>query len=138
MYVSMRHQIFHIHIYSVATRSGEPHNALHSSSYYTCIHNQYSVSSLVDEKTCTEGAVRLSGQRVNTNEGLLEVCINGDFGAGYGTVCSLGWDLIDAAVVCKQLGLPAGLCGYERVHTYVALQPTVYIFSALSRNLRRL
>ena len=28
----MRHQILHIHIYSVATRSGEPHNALHSSS----------------------------------------------------------------------------------------------------------
>ena len=25
------HQILHIHIYSVATRSGEPHNALHSS-----------------------------------------------------------------------------------------------------------
>ena len=30
----MRHQILHIHIYSVATRSGEPHNALHSSSIY--------------------------------------------------------------------------------------------------------
>ena len=28
----MCHQILHIHIYSVATRSGEPHNALHSSS----------------------------------------------------------------------------------------------------------
>ena len=31
----MRHQILHIHIYSVATRSGEPHNALHSSSNYS-------------------------------------------------------------------------------------------------------
>ena len=38
----MRHQILHIHIYSVATRPGEPHNALHSSSIYIwymmCLH----------------------------------------------------------------------------------------------------
>ena len=40
----MRHQI---HIYSIATRSGEPQNALHSSSninqnyYYTVVHEYY-------------------------------------------------------------------------------------------------
>ena len=33
----MRHQILHIHIYSIATRSGEPHNALHSFSYSSYI-----------------------------------------------------------------------------------------------------
>ena len=33
-------------------------------------------------------------------EGRLEVCVNGV----WGTVCSSGWNTIDAYVACKQLG----------------------------------
>ena len=44
----MRHQI---HICSVATRSGEPHNALHSSSYNTCMY-MYTYACTLHRSTC--------------------------------------------------------------------------------------
>ncbi len=44
--------------------------------------------------------VRLVDGR-NTNEGRLEVLVDGK----WGTVCSQGWTLLEALVVCQQTGL---------------------------------
>ena len=48
--------------------------------------------------TCSEGDIRLIG---GTNQGRVEICYNNI----WGTVCSSGWEDVDAQVVCKQLGL---------------------------------
>jgi hypothetical protein len=49
---------------------------------------------------CIDGHIRLAGGR-DTNEGRVEVCSNGVWGA----VWNGGWDSLDATVACRQLGL---------------------------------
>jgi deleted-in-malignant-brain-tumors protein 1 len=49
----------------------------------------------------TEGEVRLVDGIID-NEGRVEVCTNGIWGA----ICSQGWDTTDAHVICTQLGYP--------------------------------
>ncbi|CAH1277686.1 DMBT1, partial [Branchiostoma lanceolatum] len=57
-----------------------------------------------DNPSTDQGAlfdVRLENGR-SANEGRLEIFFNGK----WGTVCSHGWTLVDANVVCRQLGYP--------------------------------
>jgi len=51
-------------------------------------------------KGCAEGEVRLAGGP-NDFEGRVEICFNDE----WGTVCDEMWDVTDADVVCRQLGL---------------------------------
>lgn len=48
---------------------------------------------------CRDGEVRLQGGR-NSNAGRVEVCSL----ERWQTVCNMGWDNVDASVVCRQLG----------------------------------
>ena len=50
---------------------------------------------------CAHRTIQLAGGQ-STNEGRVEVCINGV----RGTVCDDYWDSTDARVVCRGLGLP--------------------------------
>ena len=59
-------------------------------------------SLLPSEQQCTNGNVRLVGGSFD-NEGRVEMCFN----QHWGTVCSAGWDKVDASVVCRQLGFEA-------------------------------
>ena len=50
---------------------------------------------------CEDGDLRLADG--NTTAGIVEVCLN----ALWGVVCDDSWDIHDARVACRKLGLPS-------------------------------
>ena len=50
---------------------------------------------------CTDGDLRLmNGTEPSLREGRVEMCYNN----AYGSICDDFWDILDADVVCRQLG----------------------------------
>ena len=69
---------------------------------------------------CVHGDIRLSvPSYIGQSEGSLEVCYNGQ----WGTVCSDGWDSVDATVACKQLGYD-GAISYYNANKYGSIKLT--------------
>ena len=50
---------------------------------------------------CTNGDIRLmNGTEPSVREGRVEIC----YSNVYGSICDDFWDIVDAGVVCRQLG----------------------------------
>ena len=75
-----------------------PANSLGS---HDCGHHEDAGVRCAGEELCTQGAIRLQGG--TATQGRVEICNNNV----WGTVCDDAWDDTDAAVACRQLGLPS-------------------------------
>ncbi|MGH0141401.1 UNVERIFIED_CONTAM: hypothetical protein FKN15_075276 [Acipenser sinensis] len=74
---------------------------------------------------CNQGAVRLAGSSSSSQSGLVEVYLNGHWGA----VCDSHWTERDASVICRQLGL--GEIGTPLRHAHFGPSSGIFHFQRL-------
>ena len=77
---------------------------------------------------CNNNEIRLVNGS-SSNEGRVEVCINGEWGA----VNDAGWNRIDAQVVCKQLGYQPGCELIERAMNLLRILMKILLYFRCNR-----
>ena len=71
---------------------------------------------------CTNGDLRLmNGTEPSVREGRVEICYNNT----YGSICDDFWDIVDASVVCRQLGFNISE-GDDKTEVVTAMSPIYY------------
>ena len=86
--------------YTVMVSFHSIHLSLNTYSWYIIIMHAYTLGRTYD--SCQEGELRLRANGGTAGiGGRVAVCFD-DF---WGTVCDDGWDMNDATIVCRQLGL---------------------------------
>ena len=100
------------------------------------IYFQYNVIYCVDitvNDTAAEGTLRLVGGTTQT-EGRVEIFLLGN----WGTVCDISWDIVDATVVCHQLGYLEALGANTSAAFGAGSGPSWYRYVACAGNERKL
>ena len=88
------------------------------------------ITSAVSPQCFGNGIVRLVGG-ADTNEGRVEVCVNGMWGTVYG----YGWDSRDVKVVCKQLGYQNPCKSTTYIMAIPVMHRCVYFLKVFSNRL---
>ena len=72
---------------------------------------------------CTNGDLRLmNGTEPSLREGRVEICYNNT----YGSICDDFWDIVDASVVCRQLGFNISEGDDDKTEVVTAMSPIYY------------
>ena len=88
-----------------------------------CVHVLHNTFFFIDLDACSmEYAIRLVNG-TNATEGTVEVCIGGR----YGTVCDDHWDVLDARVVCRQLGYSGEVAALKRAFFGSSLSRPIHL-----------
>ena len=82
---------------------------------------------IVSADTCELNLVHFrQGTSVNTIQGVVAMCFYVDSRSVWVNICDVDWDINDATVVCRQLGLPT-----ESTYTYLCIYIIIIMYLQL-------